>query len=80
LPFGDAEIVYFRILDDYQRLRALADQGQRFAIIGGGFIRSEVAAALAMNGKSVVMAFLESGIGSRIFPPELSSFLNGFYR
>jgi 3-phenylpropionate/trans-cinnamate dioxygenase ferredoxin reductase subunit len=50
LPFGGDHIIYFRTLDDYQQLRALTEQGQRFAVIGGGFIGSEIAAALAMNG------------------------------
>jgi NADPH-dependent 2,4-dienoyl-CoA reductase/sulfur reductase-like enzyme len=80
LPFGGDDIIYFRTLDDYERLRALTDQHQRFAVIGGGFIGSEIAAALAMNGKNVVMAFPGPGIGSRIFPAELSRFLNDFYR
>ncbi|MGH8645190.1 MAG: NAD(P)/FAD-dependent oxidoreductase [Gammaproteobacteria bacterium] len=80
LPFGGEQIIYFRTLDDYQRLRALTAEGQRFAAIGGGFIGSEVAAALAMNGKAVVMAFPEEGIGSRMFPPDLAKFLNDFYR
>jgi 3-phenylpropionate/trans-cinnamate dioxygenase ferredoxin reductase component len=80
LPFGGDHIIYFRTLDDYERLRRLTGQGQRFAIIGGGFIGSEIAAALAMNGKQVVMAFPEGGIGARIFPPDLVRFLNDFYR
>jgi len=80
LPFGGEQIIYFRTLDDYERLRALTAEGQRFAAIGGGFIGSEVAAALAMNGKAVVMAFPEEGIGSRMFPPDLAKFLNDFYR
>ena len=80
LPFGGGQIIYFRTLDDYERLRALAAGGQRFAVIGGGFIGSEVAAALAMNGKAVVMAFPEAGIGGRMFPPDLADFLNDFYR
>ena len=50
LPFGGKDIIYFRTLDDYERLRALTLQGQRFAVIGGGFIGSEIAAALTMNG------------------------------
>ena len=78
LPFE--QIIYFRTLDDYERLRALTAEGQRFAVIGGGFIGSEVAAALAMNGKAVVMAFPEEGIGSRMFPPDLAKFLNDLYR
>jgi 3-phenylpropionate/trans-cinnamate dioxygenase ferredoxin reductase component len=54
LPFGDDQIIYFRTLSDYRRLRALTGTGRRFAVIGGGFIGSEIAAALAMNGKEVV--------------------------
>jgi NADPH-dependent 2,4-dienoyl-CoA reductase/sulfur reductase-like enzyme len=80
LPFGGDQIIYFRTLDDYQRLRALTTAGQHFAVIGGGFIGSEVAAALAMNGKNVVMAFPDAGIGARMFPPDLSTFLHDFYR
>jgi 3-phenylpropionate/trans-cinnamate dioxygenase ferredoxin reductase subunit len=80
LPFGGEQIVYFRTVDDYQRLRALTTAGQHFAVIGGGFIGSEVAAALAMNSTKVVMAFPEAGIGARMFPPDLATFLNDFYR
>ncbi|MBP1152373.1 FAD-dependent oxidoreductase [Methylocaldum sp. RMAD-M] len=80
LPFGGDDIIYFRTLDDYQRLRALSEEKQRFAVIGGGFIGSEIAAALAINGKEVVMVFPEEGIGARLFPPDLSLFLNDYYR
>jgi NADPH-dependent 2,4-dienoyl-CoA reductase/sulfur reductase-like enzyme len=78
--FGGDDIIYFRTLDDYKRLRALTAQSQRIAVIGGGFIGSEVAAALTMSGKKVVMAFPGDGIGSRLFPADLSRFLNDFYR
>ncbi|CAL1239911.1 NAD(P)/FAD-dependent oxidoreductase [Candidatus Methylocalor cossyra] len=77
--FGGDGILYFRTLDDYQKLRALSETRRRFAVIGGGFIGSEIAAALAMNGKEVVMAFPEEGIGARAFPGELSQFLNRYY-
>ncbi len=33
-----------------------------------------------MNGKKVVMAFPGAGIGSRMFPPDLSRFLNDYYQ
>jgi NADPH-dependent 2,4-dienoyl-CoA reductase/sulfur reductase-like enzyme len=49
-------------------------------VIGGGFIGSEIAAALAMNGKEVVMILPEAGIGSRLFPSDLAGFLNDYYR
>jgi 3-phenylpropionate/trans-cinnamate dioxygenase ferredoxin reductase subunit len=80
LPFGGDEVIYFRTLDDYRRLRTLTDERARFLVIGGGFIGSEIAAALAMNGRSVTMVFPEPGIGARIFPAELSAFVTDYYR
>ncbi|HEX9987537.1 MAG TPA: FAD-dependent oxidoreductase [Chloroflexia bacterium] len=80
LPFGGDDIVYFRTLQDYLRLRALTERGERFAVIGGGFIGSEVSAALATNGKKVTMLLPEAGIGERLYPPDLVKFLTGFYR
>jgi 3-phenylpropionate/trans-cinnamate dioxygenase ferredoxin reductase component len=73
-------VLYFRTLDDYHALRRLVEQRQRFGVIGGGFIGPEIAAALALNGKKVVIVFPERGIGGRMFPPELADFLNDFYR
>src|SRR6185437_10442825 len=80
LPFGGDDIIYYRTFDDYQRLRKLTEKGQRFAVIGGGFIGSEVAAALALSGKKVTLLFPEAGIGARVFPADLSHFLNDYYR
>jgi NADPH-dependent 2,4-dienoyl-CoA reductase/sulfur reductase-like enzyme len=80
LPFGGDHILYYRTLADYQRLAQLSANNQEFAVIGGGFIGSEIAAALAMNGKKVTMLFPGDGIGSLVFPHDLSQFLNGFYR
>lgn len=80
LPFGGDQIIYYRTLDDYQRLRSLTTTGRQFAVIGSGFIGSEVAAALAMNGMNVMMAFPETAIGSRVFPSDLANFLNDYYR
>lgn len=79
LPDRAGKILYYRTLQDYRQLRALAEKGRRFGVIGGGFIGSEIAAALAMNGKHVVMIFPGEGIGDRIFPPDLVKFVNGYY-
>ena len=57
LPFGDGSIIYFRTLSDYRNLRALTETARRIVVIGGGFIGSEIAAALTMNGKEVTMIF-----------------------
>ena len=47
---GAEGVVYFRTLDDYRHVRAATAEGSRFAVIGGGFIGSEIAAALTAPG------------------------------
>lgn len=49
-------------------------------MIGGGFIGSEIAAALALNGLEVVMVFPDESLGTRVFPPDLSRFVTEYYR
>lgn len=79
LPSDTNDIIYFRTLDDYQRLRELTTEKKRFAVIGGGFIGTEITAALAMNGKEVVMIFPGNGIGGSMFPTDLAVFLSDYY-
>ncbi|HEV8511495.1 MAG TPA: NAD(P)/FAD-dependent oxidoreductase, partial [Gemmatimonadales bacterium] len=73
-------VIYYRTFDDYRRLRALAERPLRFVVIGGGFIGSEVAAALRMQNRDVAMIIPEQGVGARVFPPDLSAFLVDYYR
>ncbi len=80
LEFDSGQIIYYRTLADYRRLRELTERGQRFVVIGGGFIGSELAAALAMNGKEVVMIFRKPWIEASLFPPTLAQFVSGYYR
>ncbi len=80
LPIKSEALIYFRSLASYQRLRQMAETGTDFAVIGGGFIGSEIAAALAMNGKQVTMLYRENMIGERIFPADLAQFVTDYYR
>jgi len=82
LPAQSDAVIYFRTLEDYRRLRALAGEGARCAVIGGGFIGSEIAAALRMQGggRDVTMLVPEAGVGARVFPADLSTFLVDYYR
>lgn len=80
LPFGDDRIIYYRTLADYKQLRHLVDTHEKFVVIGGGFIGSELAAALAMNDVEVTIIFPEQGICRRLFPAGLSEYLNDYYR
>ncbi len=78
LPFGGDRVVYFRTLADFHRLRSSA--GRRVAVIGAGFIGSEIAAALAQAGKAVTMIFPEGSIGERVYPAELADFVTRTFR
>ena len=80
LDRADDSVVYFRTLDDYRALRAAADGGANVVVIGGGFIGSELTAALLTVGAGVTMIFPEKAIGSRLFPPHLAQFVTGYYR
>lgn len=80
LPLQTGQIIYYRTFDDYTRLRALANERLQFVVLGGGFIGSEVAAALRIVGRDVTMIVPEEGIGARVFPADLSKFLVDYYR
>jgi NADPH-dependent 2,4-dienoyl-CoA reductase/sulfur reductase-like enzyme len=58
----------------------MADEKEHFVVIGGGFIGSEIAAALTMVGKKVTMIFPEDAIGGLVFPNDLANHLNDYYR
>lgn len=78
-PFGGGQIIYFRTLRDYERLRALSEAGRRFGVIGGNFIGPEIAAALNMQGKQVTLFFRRKSIGARMFPEDLAQYVNDYY-
>jgi NADPH-dependent 2,4-dienoyl-CoA reductase/sulfur reductase-like enzyme len=80
LPAGNEDIVYFRTVDHFRQLHDLAGDGVRVVVVGGGFIGSEIAAALALNGCSVSILFPDPGLCARLFPEDLSSFVNDYYR
>lgn len=80
LPFGGDDIVYYRDLDDYRRLREMCETGDSFLVIGGGFIGTEIAAALTMADNRVTMVFPEQEIGARVYPKDLSQFISDYYR
>lgn len=80
LPFDHEGITYFRTVADYRRLRSWTEKKDRFAVVGGGFIGSEIAAALTQNGKHVTMIFPGESLADRVFPLALSKYLFRFYQ
>jgi 3-phenylpropionate/trans-cinnamate dioxygenase ferredoxin reductase component len=72
IPGGDLDgICYYRTLDDYQRIRELVSGGSSAVIIGGGFIGSEMAAALCINEVNVTMLYPSPYLCNRVFPEAL---------
>lgn len=80
LPDDDQAVLYYRTYNDYEQLKGNLKPGSRCLVLGGGFIGSEIAAALAINDHHVRMVFPEMGIGGGLFPPDHAHYLNGIYR
>jgi 3-phenylpropionate/trans-cinnamate dioxygenase ferredoxin reductase component len=80
IPGAPDGVVHYRTLADYHALRSQAGEGSRVVVVGGGFIGSEVAAALTQNGAAVTMVVPEDAIGSRLFPRDLALSVNDHYR
>ncbi len=74
VPGGNLEgIYYYRYLDDYLRMRREAATGKSAVVVGGGFIGSEIAAALAINNVKVTMIFPGPYLVDRVFPENLGT-------
>src|SRR5262245_16585876 len=81
IPSGELTgLSYFRTLADYRELRAAATSGKSAVVIGGGFIGSELAASLCLNGVHVTMISPEEWIVARVFPESLGRALTDYYR
>lgn len=74
------EVIYYRTLADYRRLRIYAAPGKSALIIGGGFIGTEVAAALSSNKVDVTMIFPESYFVQNVFTESLGNHIVDSYK
>ena len=72
-------ICYYRTLDDYLRLRKESSEGKSAVVIGGGFIGSEMAAALSANKVDVTMVFPDPFLMGRAFPEGLGRAIQDQY-
>lgn len=80
LGVRDDGVIYYRTLEDYERLRGLTAEPRRVLVIGGGYIGAELAAALTVNGHRVEMVFPEAALLDRLLPRDLARHLSAAYR
>jgi len=73
------KIYYYRYLDDFLRLKSEVAEGTKALVIGGGFIGSEIAAALNINKVNVTMLIRGSYLSEQIFPQALASVIQDYY-
>ncbi|KAI9216209.1 apoptosis-inducing factor, mitochondrion-associated, C-term-domain-containing protein [Blastocladiella britannica] len=64
-------VVTYRTLDDFKKLVAVAKEGKHIAVIGGGFLGSELSVALAKH-TSTTQVFPEEGNMALVFPKYLT--------
>ncbi|MFY0407535.1 NAD(P)/FAD-dependent oxidoreductase [Solicola sp. PLA-1-18] len=74
LDAGD-RVLYFRTLTDYHRLRELTADGPHVAVVGGGYIGTELAAALVQNGCRVTLLHPDDTLGAPVFPASIATHL-----
>jgi 3-phenylpropionate/trans-cinnamate dioxygenase ferredoxin reductase component len=72
IPGGDLKgVCYYRYLDDYLATREKALEGSSAVVVGGGFIGSEIAAALTTVKVDVTLIFPGRYVCDRVFPEPL---------
>jgi NADPH-dependent 2,4-dienoyl-CoA reductase/sulfur reductase-like enzyme len=77
---SDDQVIYYRTLDDFRKLKQVTEGGANVVVIGAGFIGSELAASLATAGAKVTMVFPEAGVTSRVLPDGLARFVAEYFR
>jgi len=65
-------VIYFRTVRDYERLRDLAGGGRHVVVVGGGYIGTELAAALVQNDTRVTLVFTQDVLTGATFPDALA--------
>ncbi len=80
LPIGSPDVYYLRSLDDALALRERLTSGVRIAIVGGGVIGLEVAAAATKAGCQVTVIEAAPRVMGRTSCPALSDFIERRHR
>ena len=68
-------VVYYRTAGDYERLRAVAAAGSHVAVVGGGYIGTEITSALVQNDVQVTLVLDLEDVQEQMFPRALAASL-----
>ncbi|MBB5832625.1 NAD(P)/FAD-dependent oxidoreductase [Brachybacterium aquaticum] len=71
----DQRVMSLRTVGDYRHLRSLAADGARVVVVGGGYIGTEVAAALTRTGAEVTLAHGGTRVLEHMLPDSLTGHL-----
>ncbi len=74
LPPGP-RVVYYRTAADFRRLSSLTSADSHVVVVGGGYIGSEIAAALAQNDVAVTLVLDLEDVQEQMFPRALAASL-----
>ncbi|WP_448059671.1 NAD(P)/FAD-dependent oxidoreductase [Cellulomonas hominis] len=72
-------VLYYRTVRDYERLRDLAGAGRHVVVVGGGFIGTEIAAALVRHDTRVTLLFGQDTLTGATFPAGLAAHVDQMY-
>jgi NADPH-dependent 2,4-dienoyl-CoA reductase/sulfur reductase-like enzyme len=76
---ASGRVIYYRTVRDYERLRDLAGEGRHVVVVGGGYIGTELAAALAQNDTRVTLVFPQTTLTGASFPAALAAHVEQRY-
>lgn len=68
----DKDILYLRNMTDAQQMKSALEKADKIAVIGGGFIGLEIAAAAAEMGKGVTVIETQERLMNRVLPAVVS--------
>lgn len=80
-PGDDTEGVFtYRTAEDFEALRAAVSEGTTVAIVGGGYLASELAAGLTTVGAKVSLSFPGDRLLEHMLPDELTALVTKTYQ
>lgn len=72
-------VIAYRTVHDYEHLRDLAGEGRHVVVVGGGFIGTEIAAALVRNDTRVTLVTSTAVLTGQVFPDGLARHVDAMY-